>query len=614
MEHIGARYSGNESCTFYVWAPEKTRMTLHLVHPVERKIEMQKTSRDYFTVEVKDIKPGTRYFLQPNGETDYPDPASHFQPEGVHGPSEVVDHNRFRWQDSNWKGIPFNELILYELHIGTFTNEGTFEAVISFLDEIADTGINGLEIMPVAQFPGNRNWGYDSVFPYAVQNSYGGPEGLKKLVNACHQKGIAVFLDVIYNHLGPEGNYLSKFGPYFTEKYKTPWGEAINFDDKWSDGVRDYFAGNAVYWFENYHIDGVRIDAVHEVYDSGAVNFWEFMHGKIKPHEQQTGKTFNTIAESNLNDPKIVKPPEVGGRGFTAQWLDDFHHALYVLLDKNGKEHYSDFGTMDQLAKAYTDGFVLSGEYVDFRKKKYGKSSAGIPGNQFVVFIQNHDQIGNRAMAERLSLLTGFEQLKLAAAGILLSPYIPLLFMGEEYGEENPFFYFISHSDENLIKAVQKGRLEEFRDFEWKAEPPDPQDEKIFNRSKLNWQKRYSGKHAILLNWYKKLIALRQSTAIFQNFNKNDIRVTTIGQEGFILQRQNTDGLQHLIVIINLSEKEISCSIPYKDYQWEKILDSKDEEWLEANNSILPKLPERVKSNEHIHMNPHHVVVYVSCE
>ncbi|HEY1870667.1 MAG TPA: alpha-amylase family glycosyl hydrolase, partial [Chitinophagaceae bacterium] len=387
--NIGSTYSpGNTK--FIVWAPLKKRMILHIVYPFEKKIEMQKDDSGYFHAETK-TENGSRYFFMPEEEKDLPDPASKFQPHGVHGPSEVIDEN-FEWADANWKGIPFEDLVLYELHAGIFTNEGTFEAIIEKLDHLISTGINAIEMMPIAQFPGNRNWGYDGVFPFAVQNSYGGPWGLKKLVNACHQKGIAVFLDVVFNHLGPEGNYLEQFGPYFTDKYKTPWGKAINFDGQYSDAVRDFFSDNAIYWFEYFHIDGLRFDAIHEVHDAGSKHFWQFMHQNIRKLEQRLGRSFYTIAESDLNDPKVVGSAELGGFDFSAQWLDDFHHALYTLVDRErGKILYADFGNINQLAKAYKDGFVHSGEYVDFRKKKFGASSAGVPGNKFVVFIDNHD-------------------------------------------------------------------------------------------------------------------------------------------------------------------------------------------------------------------------------
>lgn len=600
----------NDSSTFRVWAPEKKKMFLHLISPVDKTVEMQQSDDGYFTLEVTGAGHGTRYFYQPEDNSDMPDPASHYQPEGVHGPSEVIDHGRYSWNDSSWKGLPFNELIMYELHVGTFTPEGTFEAIILRLDELYDTGINALELMPVSQFPGSRNWGYDKVYPYAVQNSYGGPEQLKKLVDACHQKGMAVFLDVIFNHQGPEGNYFSQFGPYFNDSYKTPWGQAMNFDKEWSDGVRDYFSMNTVFWFEHYHIDGLRVDAIHEVYDKGAIHFWEMTHERIKAQEQKAGRPFYLIAESDLNSPKVIQHPEAGGFGFTAQWLDDFHHALYVILHKEGKKNYIDFGDMEQLAKAYVQGFVHSGDYVSFRKRKHGRSSAAIPGNKFVVFNQNHDLVGNRPEAERLSLLINFEQLKVAAAAMLLSPYIPMLFMGEEYGDESPFYYFVSHGDKELVNLVREGRKKEFEGYSWDAVPPDPQAEDTFKKSGIHWEKRYQGKHAVLLNWYKHLISLRSTCPALLNFSKNEVRATINGQWGLILYRKDQEEKQHLACLFNFSDEELSFTLPMQEYHWEKLVDSKDSQWLEKQDSAQQSHPDHSTSEEQISLYPWSAVIY----
>jgi maltooligosyltrehalose trehalohydrolase len=593
-----------------VWAPERKKMIVEIVHPEARKIEMKKDDQGYFTAVVENVAAASKYFYRPDDQNQYPDPASHSQPEGVHGPSEVIDHNDYDWRDEDWRGLPLKDLILYELHVGTFTQEGTFEAVIPRLDELKAIGVNAIELMPVAQFPGNRNWGYDSVFPYAVQNSYGGPTGLKKLVDECHVRRIAVFLDVIYNHLGPEGNYFSQYGPYFTDKYQTPWGQAINFDGDWSDGVRDYFSENPIHWFENYHIDGLRLDAIHSVFDSGAVHFWEFCNEKVKQAEARLGRKLYMVAESDLNSPRVVNSPDMGGYGFDAQWLDDFHHALYVILDKKGKDRYEDFGRLDQLAKAYQDGFVHSGEYVKFRKRKHGRSSAGVAGDKFVVFNQNHDQVGNRVMGERLCMLVDFERQKLAAAALLLAPYVPMLFMGEEYADQSPFFYFVSHSDPNLIKAVQEGRKKEFENFNWEVEPPDPQNEKTFNESKLKWHKREQGEHKMMLEWHKALITLRRSTDILQNYNKNDIRVTVLDQSGLELQRQTDDGLEHCLCLFNFSDKEIAYTVSCRQGAWKKSLDSKEKQWLK-NDEELKVLPDAVNAGDKILLPPLSVVVYL---
>ena len=598
MRNVGANYLGKGRCKFSIWAPEKKQMKLHLVKPGDRYFEMEKDQWGYFSIDVEGVDDGTEYFFVPENKKDLPDPASHHQPHGVHGASAVVDHSSFSWRDNGWTGIPFQQLILYELHVGTFTKEGTFEAIIPFLDDIKSVGINALELMPVAQFPGDRNWGYDGVYPYAVQQSYGGPLGLKKLVDACHQKGIAVFLDVVYNHLGPEGNYFPEFGPYFTEHYKVPWGDAINFDGHWSDGVREYFAGNAIHWFKQYHIDGLRIDAIHAIYDFGAVPFWELFHSEIRQLEQQTGRIYYTIAESDLNSPRVVNHPDNGGFGFTGQWLDDFHHALYVLLHPEGKKLYADFGLMSQLAKAYSDGFVHSGEFVRFRKKKYGRSSAGVSADRFIIFTDNHDQAGNRVTGERLSSLIDHERLKIAAAAMLLSPYIPMLFMGEEYSEDAPFWYFVSHSDKELIKAVREGRKKEFAAFKWDTEPADPQDEKTFNDSKLNWSKRNEGDHQRMLKWYSELISLRKNHPALQSFNKNDVQAHAIGENALLLHRQSAGAADHLFAVFNFSEQPLEISLPSGCKELTKVLDSKDPAWTseQPSSSTSPNVVQEKSS------------------
>ncbi|WP_266205377.1 malto-oligosyltrehalose trehalohydrolase [Pontibacter kalidii] len=603
METVGAQYLGNGRCRFSVWAPEKQHMTLHVVHPQERKLEMQQDASGYFSATVDDAAPGTRYFFNPDGEGDFPDPTSFSQPEGVHGPSEIVDNSSFPWTDASWKNLPLQEMVLYELHVGTFTPEGTFEAIVPRLRELQETGINTLEIMPVAQFPGSRNWGYDGVFPYAVQHSYGGPKGLKKLVNACHEQGLAVVLDVVYNHLGPEGNYLGKFGPYFTDKYKTPWGAAINYDGAYSDGVRSYFSGNPEYWLRHFHIDGLRLDAIHTIFDQSATSIWELLSHRIAQATKETGRPFYLIAESDLNSPRVVQPAETGGYGFDAQWLDDFHHALYVLLDQRGQQLYEDFGQIAQLIKAYTDGFVHSGEYVKFRKKTFGASSAHLSGDRFIAFTQNHDQVGNRVNGERMSVLVDFERLKLSAAALLLAPYIPMLFMGEEYGEDNPFLYFVSHSDEKLIKAVQQGRKEEFADYRWDGEPPNPQDAQTFERSKLQWQKREKGWHQLLLKWHQHLIRLRKEMPALQCFDKGSVQAEALGQQGFILSRQSTEQGQQLLCLFNLSEQEVKYEWPNPERTFKLVLNSKAAQWMQQKNEAVAT-PALTPTGNGIHLPP----------
>jgi maltooligosyltrehalose trehalohydrolase len=447
----GAKLDKTHNCTFTVWAPARRRVELKLTpHPLDGKvgagqeglIEMElpgesaeaKETAGYWQLTVPDIQPGTRYFFQLDGSVTRPDPASNFQPEGVHGPSEVIDHGQFQWKDEKWKGIGLKDMIIYELHVGTFTPEGTFSAAIGRLSDLKELGINAVEIMPVAQFPGDRNWGYDGVYPYAVQNSYGGPDKLKELVNASHRAGLAVVLDVVYNHLGPEGNYLRDFGPYFTDKYQTPWGQAINFDGPYSDPVREFFIENALYWFRDYHIDALRLDALHAVFDMSAKHFLRELSERVAEFSKENGRRFYLVAESDLNDVRLIKPRSRGGYGLDAQWSDDFHHSLHALLTGEKKGYYQDFGSVRNLAKVFREGFVYTGQYSEHRKRRHGSKPKHRKARQFVVCIQNHDQVGNRMYGKRLSQLVGFESLKLAAGTVILSPYIPHLFMGEEYG------------------------------------------------------------------------------------------------------------------------------------------------------------------------------------
>jgi maltooligosyltrehalose trehalohydrolase len=594
---------------FSVWAPDKEAMTLHIVAPFEKEFEMEKDEWGYFSVHVNPAECEICYYFKPENHKDYPDPRSQYQPEGVHGPSQTVDHKKFEWHDDRWKNFSLAEYVIYEIHVGTFTYHGTFEAIIPRLDDLKETGINAIELMPVAQFPGARNWGYDGVYPYAVQNSYGGPVGLKKLVDACHARGIAVILDVVYNHLGPEGNYLSNFGPYFTNRYNTPWGEAINFDGDWSDGVREYFSENIIYWMEQYHVDALRCDAIHAIYDNGAIHFWELASNKVRDLENKTGRCYYLIAESDLNSPRVVKSPGQGGFGFSAQWLDDFHHALYKMVNKEDKDRYYDFGSINHLAKAYVEGFVHSGEWVRFRKRKYGASSAGIPGDRFIAFNLNHDQAGNRAAGERLSMLVDFERQKVAAAALLLSPYIPLLFMGEEYGDDTPFYYFVSHSDEELIKAVQKGRKEEFKTFGFDDSVPDPQAEKTFHDSIIRWDKRNTGHYRIIRLWHQHLLTMRRNIEPLKTFDKKNLSTEIINEHALILRRFDAHHEESLMSIFNFADQPVEYTIPGTHMSYASILDSKDSCWMQDKN-IANSHPLQVMSGQTVAVMPLSVVVY----
>jgi len=602
---IGANYIGGDKCEFRVWAPFLNTVQLNIISQNSEILPMEKDARGYWRLVAEEIKSGTKYFFELDGEKMRPDPASNFQPEGVHGPSQVIDHHSFQWTDDDWSGIPLDRLVIYELHTRAFSYEGTFEAIIARLDDIKNVGINAIEIMPVAQFPGKRNWGYDGAYPYAVQNSYGGPEGLKKLVSASHAKGLAVILDVVYNHLGPEGNYLNDFAPYFTDKYKTPWGNAINYDDEYSDEVRNYFIGNALHWFGNYHIDGLRLDAIDTIYDMGANHFLKELADRVKQFEDQLGRELYLIAESDFNDIKVIQPPEVGGYGIHAQWSDDFHHSLHALLTGENNGYYIDFGKISHLTKAINEGFVNSGQYSRYRKRKHGNSAKDRPPSQFVICAQNHDQIGNRMLGERLSQLVSFEALKLTAGILMLSPNIPLLFMGEEYGEQAPFLYFVDHSDENLIRGVQEGRKAEFKHFRWKGEPPDPQSPDTFEKSILNWGNRTQGEHKLLLDLYQRLISMRNEIPALKHMDTKDHHAWAHEEDNLLfMHRWHQES--EILCIFNFDEKSIDFKINLPEGEWEKILDSADAKW----NGPGESLPAKSAPGQSIKILPHNFAVY----
>lgn len=590
-----------------MWAPRPEKVTLKIVSPEERLVPMECDGKGCWRAVVKDIRPGTLYHYKLDESVERPDPASFYQPEGVHRPSAVVDHNAFKWNDKKWKGVPLDRMIMYEIHVGTFTPEGTFDAVIGRLNDLKDLGINAIELMPVAQFPGERNWGYDGVHPYAVQNTYGGPEGLKKLVDAAHRHGIAVILDVVYNHLGPEGNYLKEFGPYFTHKYETPWGWAVNYDDSYSDDVRNFFIENALYWFEKYHIDALRIDAIHGIYDFSATPFLKELALRVKKYSKEAGREHYLIVESDLNDARVIRPADEGGYGISAQWNDDYHHCVHTLLTGESNGYYVDFGKIEHLVKSLNEGFVYSWIYSKYRNRKHGNFSADRPASQFIVFSQNHDQVGNRMLGDRLSQTVSFEELKLAAGLVLLSPYIPLIFMGEEYGEVAPFLYFTSHSDAELIRAVREGRKEEFEAFGWEKELPDPQDEQSFLASKLNWDKREDEKHRMLLEFYRALIELRKKTPALSHPDRKNMEVFGLEKERLILIKRQHKKSQ-VLCIFNLGKRKIFIDSSNQKGRQKKIFDSSLEKWG-GRGSVLPEI---LKKENELHLNPLSFAVYGS--
>ncbi len=576
--NIGAVYLGNGRCRFRTWAPFRKSVEIRLLQPVDRFVAMQTERNGYWSAEVEDVRPGTRYLIRLDGETQRPDPASFYQPEGVHGQSEVIDLH-LDGDDGNRAGAPLEDYIFYELHVGAFTPEGTFSGVIEKLDHIAALGATSLEIMPIAQFPGGRNWGYDGVYPFAAQNSYGGPEGFRRLVNACHDKGISVTLDVVYNHLGPEGNYLRDFGPYFTSGYVTPWGEAVNFDGEYSDEVRNFFIQNALFWLSNFNVDALRLDAVHAIYDRSATPFLSQLADIVHEFSKKSGRNLYLIAESDLNDSRLIRSKTAGGYGLDSQWSDDLHHSLHTLLTGEATGYYMDFGKVSDLATSLREGYVYSGQYSKFRKRSHGNSAADLPSGRFVAAAQNHDQTGNRMLGERLSTLVSFEAQKLSAAVILLSPFLPLLFMGEEYGEEAPFLYFVSHGDLELCEAVRQGRREEFKHFLHAGEPPDPGSRETFLRSRLDWSKVNEDTHQALLEFYRALIRLRRENPALRNDDRNDMEVKGFEKSKMITIRRKSDW-HELFCIYNFDSKDhtINTQKSGPPEGFRKILDSAEVE------------------------------------
>lgn len=603
MTRIGALYQGNNRCEFRVWAPELRQVSLRIASPAGRDLSLEKDETGYWQTVADDVPPGSRYSYLLEGSTKRPDPASQFQPEGVHGPSEVVDHAAFAWTDVGWEGVPLEDMIIYELHVGTFTPEGTFEAVIPRLASLRELGITAIELMPVAQFPGERNWGYDGAYPYAAQNSYGGPIGLKTLVNAIHRQGMSAILDVVYNHLGPEGSYLRDFGPYFTGRYRTPWGDAINYDDAYSYGVRNYFIENALFWLREYHLDALRLDALHHIYDQGAKHFIQELTERVGQFSRESARKYYLIGESDLDDVRFIKPPGDGGYGLDAQWCDDFHHSLHTLLTGENAGYYEDFGRIEQMAKAFKEGFVYSWQFSRHRMKFHGSSSRQRPARQFVVFAQNHDHIGNRVLGERLSRLVDFESLKLAAGTLLLSPYIPLLFMGEEYAEETPFLYFVSHTDQELVAAVRAGRKTEFRAFQWNQECLDPQAVETFRASKLQWDARHRDRHRLMLAFYKHLLELRR--AIPHTVSKKNLMVESLTQQKVMIWHRRHEWGE-VSGLMNFDAQPQEVSLPVSQRIWVKILDSSDPNWGGPGGA----LPSTVPGRQRVTLPPKSIAVF----
>lgn len=538
-----------------VWAPHAGRVKLECNGD---PLPMERRDGGWWAVDAPALVHGVDYAFRVDDRGPFPDPRSPWQPAGVHRPSRWLDHTRFDWNDAGWRAPPLASAVIMEIHVGTFTPAGTFDGVIERLDHLAGLGITHIELMPVAEFPGERGWGYDGTSLFAPHHALGGPDGLKRLVDACHQRGLAVLLDVVYNHLGPDGNYLGQFGPYFTDTRSTPWADAVNLDGPDSDEVRRFFIDNARMWLRDYHFDGLRLDAVHAIVDTSATHLLEALADEVRRLETQTGRPLVLIAESDANDPRLVRPVEVGGYGLDAQWNEDFHHALHALLTGESQGYFVDFGGLGPFARVLTRGFALDGRYSRYRRRAHGRSARDVPGRRFVGCLQNHDQIGNRATGERSSHLLSPGLLKIGAALVLTSPFIPLLFQGEEWAASTPFLYFTDHRDPDLAVAVRNGRREEFAEFRHDpARIPDPQASATFERSRLDWDEPQQPPHADILEWHRALIRLRRARPALADDRLGRLQVEFDERRRWLLLRH-----PDLVVACNLAVQPQTLALP----------------------------------------------------
>jgi maltooligosyltrehalose trehalohydrolase len=543
---------------FAVWSPFAKRMSLSVAGTAHR---MEGPDEDgWWRLELGDGDHGTDYgFIVDDDAKAYPDPRSAWQPNGVHGLSRVYDHGRFAWSGATFQAPALSSGVVYEMHVGTFTPQGTFDAAIEKLDYLVELGVTHVELMPVAAFEGKQGWGYDGVALFAVHEPYGGPDGLKRFVNAAHAKGLAVLLDVVYNHFGPSGNYTGKYGPYATDSHHTPWGGAVNLEGELSNEVRRFFCDNALMWMRDYHVDGLRLDAVHAFIDRSAIHFLEQLSSEVESLQTRLGRPLILIAESDLNDPRIVTPREGGGLGIDAQWSDDFHHALFAVLNpKERNGYYADFGSLAQLAKALEQTFVYDGIYSSYRRRSHGRKTGSLPQHRFLGYIQTHDQVGNRALGDRISHIASVERAKIAAAIVLLGPFVPMLFQGEEWAASTPFQYFADHSDKELARLVSEGRTREFAAFGWDPGMiPDPENEKTYEESKLKWNEVNQAEHMEMLQWYRTLIRLRRSTPCLNNGGRANVRVAFDEEKKWLRMERGT-----ISAVCNLGAQDCSFPVP----------------------------------------------------
>jgi maltooligosyltrehalose trehalohydrolase len=562
---LGASRTGATEWTFNVWAPRSERVLLRIEDADDRHdIELDPDRFGYHVKLVDGLAGEPTYrFVLDDGKA-YADPASRRQPHGVHGPSQAVDLSSFEWHDGDFAPPAPEDLVIYELHVGAFTAAGTFDAATDQLDELARIGINAVEVMPIAAFPGTRNWGYDGVFPFAVQESYGGAAGFQRFVDACHKRGLAVLLDVVYNHLGPEGSVHASFAPYLTDRYATPWGAAINFSEHASDEVRRYFTDNALMWLRDFHVDGLRFDAIHGIVDPTASPFLREATQAISALSERIGKPLITIAESGDNNPLVTADPSSGGLGFHQQWNDDFHHALHAALTGERNGYYQDFGSLHQVATAYTHGFVFRGEYSAFRGRRHGSAIPRVPSDRLVVFAQNHDQVGNRADAARLAALVGERRSRLAIAATLLSPFVPLLFMGEEHAATTPFPYFVDHGDPELLEAVRRGRAAEFGREADRFDPGAPE-----TLASARLQREGAADGAETRTLVSRLLEVRKTLPLLRD-PEVDESVGYVDAEVVVVHRRRDSA--RAAVALNFSDAERVVELP--EAPWELAIDS----------------------------------------
>ncbi len=604
----GPHVLSRNEISFVVWAPYAKRMKLEISYGdhSNHSFDMISHAKGYFAVTCE-TSGGLQYRYLINGRKKRPDPASKFQPRGVNGPSSVVFPNSFNWHDQSWMGVPRANLIIYEMHVGTFSSKGTFEAAIPYLGYLRDLGITAIELMPIAQFPGERNWGYDGVDLFAPQNSYGGPQGLKKLVDGCHQKELSVILDVVYNHVGPEGNYLGDFGPYFSDKYRTPWGPAVNYDESGSDEVRKFVVQNAVYWIEEFHLDGLRLDAVDKVLDMSPRHILLEIGERVHEVGEILGREVHVIAESDLNDPRIIRPKEIGGYSVDAQWADDFQHSVHSYLTGERFGYYSDFGNIKDIAKSLTSAFVYDGRYSNHRGRSHGVPANGLGGDKFVYCLQNHDQVGNRPNGERLSSLVSFDRLKVAVALLILSPSLPMLFMGEEYAEVAPFHYFVSHSGKELTKAVKEGRKKAHLRDGLERRFADPEAESTFLESKLDHGLKSAGIHKTVLEYYRDVIQVRNSHGPLRNLQRSCQEIVLLENESTIIANRSF-GQEVVKCVFVLGERAVKIENPAVGNGMCKVFDSTTYQ----ENSIPKRIETRPREspNSDLELRPFSATVF----